>query len=579
MIFRQYPYHNFSDYNLDWVIYQTNKVLAEINDFIVLNSIKYANPIAWNITRQYEKNTVVIDPATGNAYLSVKAVPNGIAITNTDYWTPIFNYDESINELREQIVAVNEHDSQYATAARAKDELLWINGILYRVLYNINAGTRYIVDENIVETTVELEMRRISAYLNGLIETTQGNLDTYITNNDNRVYADETRITILEQTAGQYNTATYEIIGDSNCYGYGWQESEGQGVFKILAEKYPLATFRPVRVGLAWHGVSVQIQQVTEAPDVFILWCGGNDISNWLVGAVNLGYPDFNEYNLANFDTNTTYGAMNFTLGYIRKNFPTSKIVGVLRTYKADQSLDLQKSIYGTITAIYHKWKCAVINLNDFGQICDASVDQYSVLFTDAHYNETAYRKFVAPAFIGAIECGFDVNTHIDVETIYTDADPNTQYFDWTQIYRYFGDEMKTRGAIQFISRSGNFASVFIQKHGSDFMYIRTRTGFQSLEYRRIINGTITDAEVVQALTGTNVSNKDLLGSPNGIINVTAAEAASFTHLPVDNTPFMIIKHTNGAGLRYYIAVRYDGVLYTGVAGTGATDITWTLHT
>ena len=64
---------------------------TELNNFVVTNAIKYADPIDWNITKQYEKNTVVIDANSGIAYLSVDPVPPGVAITNTDYWTVIFD--------------------------------------------------------------------------------------------------------------------------------------------------------------------------------------------------------------------------------------------------------------------------------------------------------------------------------------------------------------------------------------------------------------------------------------------------------------------------------------------------------
>lgn len=583
MSFFEFPHTRTYDSDLGWIIKRLVAMNTKLDNFINLNTIKYADPIAWNITTQYEANTVVIDPATGTAYISTRAVPYGVRITNTDYWTPIFNYGESLDTLREQIAAANEGDNWYASAPRAVDELVWVEGILYRAVVQIPQGTRYVPSVNVVSTTVENELQRVSAYLNGL-------LNQEIVN---RTVADETilgevrdtanaldgRLDVIEAAAGQYYGATFEAIGDSNCYGYGWPESNGQGVFKILADTFPHATFRPVRIGLAWHGVYTQILQITEAPDVLFLWCGGNDISNWIGGAVNLGYPDFAEYELANFDTDTTYGAMNYVLGYVRKNWPTTKIVGVMRTYKADQNLEMQKSIYGTMLAIYHKWKASVINLNDFGQICDASADQYAALFQDAHYNETAYRKFIAPAFIGAMTAGFDVNSYINIEAIYTDADPNTQYFPWNQFYRYFGPEMRERGVLKVVGRSGNFAAVLLQKHGSDIMYLRMRTGFDSLEYRKLVSGGDYNAEVVQVINGATGTNKNPLTCNNGFHTISSAEASSWTGLPVDNTPFLLFKSTGSAGLMLFIAVRYDGVLYTGTAGTSAQSVTWVMYT
>lgn len=155
MLFSLYPYHNFSDYNLDWVIHQIKKLASDLENFINFNAIKYADPIAWDITSQYEANTVIIDSQTGNAYISTRPVPVGVHITNTDYWTPIFNYEDSINTLREQIAAANQHDVNTAIEAYSEGGLLWWNGYLYRVLYDIAAGTRLIVNTNIEPVTIE----------------------------------------------------------------------------------------------------------------------------------------------------------------------------------------------------------------------------------------------------------------------------------------------------------------------------------------------------------------------------------------------------------------------------------------
>ena len=73
-VFEQFPYTNFHDLNLNWIIQELQKLTVSVQDFISINAIKYADPIQWDITRQYEKNTVVLDE-DGNAYLSVQPVP------------------------------------------------------------------------------------------------------------------------------------------------------------------------------------------------------------------------------------------------------------------------------------------------------------------------------------------------------------------------------------------------------------------------------------------------------------------------------------------------------------------------
>ena len=67
------PYTNFHDLNLDWIIEVLNEFNTKLTNFVSLATIKYADPIQWDITSQYEANTVVVD-SNGNAYLSVRPV-------------------------------------------------------------------------------------------------------------------------------------------------------------------------------------------------------------------------------------------------------------------------------------------------------------------------------------------------------------------------------------------------------------------------------------------------------------------------------------------------------------------------
>ena len=48
------------------------------------NSLTFAIPVDWSNSRTYEQNTIVF--VGKRAYTSLKAVPTGVAITNTEYW-------------------------------------------------------------------------------------------------------------------------------------------------------------------------------------------------------------------------------------------------------------------------------------------------------------------------------------------------------------------------------------------------------------------------------------------------------------------------------------------------------------
>lgn len=109
MSFFEFPHTRTYDNDLGWLIYAVNRMKDQLDNFINFNTIKYADPIQWNITTQYESNTVVVDPQTGNAYISVRPVPGGVNISNTDYWTPIFNYYDAINTLRDELTEMIEN--------------------------------------------------------------------------------------------------------------------------------------------------------------------------------------------------------------------------------------------------------------------------------------------------------------------------------------------------------------------------------------------------------------------------------------------------------------------------------------
>lgn len=174
MFFNQYPYLNLNDFNLDYIL-KTLRVLSErLENFISLNTIKYANPIQWNITKQYEANTVVIDANDSTAYLSVQPVPTGVAITNTDYWTPIFTLN--LLSANQNITLRDDGANTLATFTSAVGDWLIWNGILYKVTRAIAVNEAYIVGYNLTRYSVELFLKDAVDALNTAID----NVDTKI---------------------------------------------------------------------------------------------------------------------------------------------------------------------------------------------------------------------------------------------------------------------------------------------------------------------------------------------------------------------------------------------------------------
>lgn len=98
----RYPYTNFHELNLDWIINQIKKMHAEWTEFQVLNAITFDG--IWSITKQYPRWCVVSDNNIG--YISLKPVPAGISISNTDYWAVIADYSALIAGLQARVIAL-----------------------------------------------------------------------------------------------------------------------------------------------------------------------------------------------------------------------------------------------------------------------------------------------------------------------------------------------------------------------------------------------------------------------------------------------------------------------------------------
>ena len=173
--FNEFPHTRTYDNDLGWII-KTIKALEEnLQNFIKLNTVKYADPIQWDISKQYESNTVVIDDLTGVAYISTQPVPSGVNINNTDYWTPVFTLD--LVNLNKNITLRNDGDNHNATFASVVGDWVIIGGQLYKVIQDIGLHTAYVVGFNIEIYTVELFVRD---YFNRVL-TTIGDLQDLTT--------------------------------------------------------------------------------------------------------------------------------------------------------------------------------------------------------------------------------------------------------------------------------------------------------------------------------------------------------------------------------------------------------------
>lgn len=104
-LFENFPYTNLHNLNLDWIV----KVLKEINekfDEAIAAKVKFADPLQWDITRQYPAFTIVEDHE--KFYLSSQAVPAGVDINDDTYWQQIFDMSDLYQMMEDYEAQVNQ---------------------------------------------------------------------------------------------------------------------------------------------------------------------------------------------------------------------------------------------------------------------------------------------------------------------------------------------------------------------------------------------------------------------------------------------------------------------------------------
>lgn len=187
-----------------------SKVIEVMQQYIETSSISYADPIQWDITKQYPRNTVVVT-VNGDGYLSTQPVPIGIDIDNEDYWTKIGNFSELWGSVKLAITPVDEKLKTTASAARSVNDLLWLNNDLYVITKAMDAGTRYIEGTNCKKTYISEQLNDLNtkvdnnkSSVDNSIEQINTNIENINTNLNKKI--DKNTVGNLDQTvAGNMN--------------------------------------------------------------------------------------------------------------------------------------------------------------------------------------------------------------------------------------------------------------------------------------------------------------------------------------------------------------------------------------
>lgn len=223
-----------------------SKVIEVMQQYIETSSISYADPIQWDITKQYPRNTVVVT-VNGDGYLSTQPVPIGIDIDNEDYWTKIGNFSELWGSVKLAITPVDEKLKTTASANRNINDLVWLNNDLYVILKPMDEGTRYIEGTNCRKTDIGEELNNLNtkvdnnkSSVDSSIEQINTNIENINTNLNNKI--DKDTVGDLAQTvSGNLDVqSAKEVSLDGNALYF---RANGTTLMAIDSDKINIGSF------------------------------------------------------------------------------------------------------------------------------------------------------------------------------------------------------------------------------------------------------------------------------------------------------------------------------------------------
>lgn len=228
-----------------------SKVIEVMQQYIETSSISYADPIQWDITKQYPRNTVVVT-VNGDGYLSTQPVPIGIDIDNEDYWTKIGNFSELWGSVKLAITPVDEKLKTTASAARVVNDLVWLNNDLYVITKAMDAGTRYIEGTNCKKTDIGEQLNDLNtkvennkSSVDDSIKQINTNIENINTNLNKKI--DKDTVGNLDQTVGGNMNQT--VDGNINIHAKTFavtlnNATDDRAAFKVFGN-----SLTPVEIG------------------------------------------------------------------------------------------------------------------------------------------------------------------------------------------------------------------------------------------------------------------------------------------------------------------------------------------
>lgn len=227
----EFPHTREYDGDLGYIIKKLMELTDKYNTFFQYNSIKFADPIEWDISTQYPPFMIVFDTTSESSYISKQPVPAGITLDNGDYWSYVGPLIVD-GEARAEIERILRFITNIYAGPEIAEQLIHagdyiINqGTLKKATQDINIGDHitdgFNVDTITLETMISemisdsidhsLDSSSTKAIDNKTVTTKFASLDNAILIVNNSIAA---AINTLDSLSDQVSTNTSNINGVS----------------------------------------------------------------------------------------------------------------------------------------------------------------------------------------------------------------------------------------------------------------------------------------------------------------------------------------------------------------------------
>lgn len=355
--FNEYPYTNLHEVNLDYLLEKIKSLEKNVDDFVSFNLLEWANPIFWDISRNYEKNKIVVDKETNYGYISIKPVPSGVPISNDNYWSEIFSFVNSV-------VDVSYNDGK----------------ITFLTQNNIETNDGYVTVLNVLGNDFKIKDNELTNSFNDLTST----FNNYKNKTDTRLNKLERKKRVI-------------LIGDSYSEGY-TPDGNVTSWSDIVVSSLQNIDFINLRLGGSGfvNGTTFlqQLQATTisdhDTIDEIYVIGGYNDIY-YPLNVIESAIKTFSDYASLNYINAKVY--IGFCGNYTKNSDNFSKLGTVYYAYK-------NSCLYSTNLNYVENLQYALLNATYFS--------------SDGYHPNLTGQKVLA----GYIKL-FIVNKNFDVQSIY----------------------------------------------------------------------------------------------------------------------------------------------------------------